>query len=203
MYSQNNEETYILDYLKTADHGKPLTGRCLDIGAYDGKTFSNSRALLDLGWKLVAIEPDPYAFINLISNLAGFHSHVILINAVLATNRAIVPFHSSGGDAISSTSDAHRVKWENNYKCKFHTHFVPTITIDDVLDKFPSPYEFVNVDTEGTNLTILQSLPLARMGCRILCVEHDRQIELVRAYAASQGLTKELTRNGENIIMAR
>ena len=42
MYSQNQEEQIILDYFNDVK-----VGHVLDIGANDGKTFSNSLALIE------------------------------------------------------------------------------------------------------------------------------------------------------------
>ncbi len=59
MYSQNNEEKFILE------HFKNRKGKFLDIGAYDGKTFSNTFALVELGWSGLEIEASPINFVNL------------------------------------------------------------------------------------------------------------------------------------------
>ena len=61
MYSQNDEEKIILDLLKD----QPV-GRLLDIGAFDGKTFSNSLALFEKGWSGVVVEPNPESLVALI-----------------------------------------------------------------------------------------------------------------------------------------
>ena len=54
LYSQNNEQTYILEaFAEKSD------GRFLDIGAYDAKLLSNTRALYERGWSGVMVEPSP------------------------------------------------------------------------------------------------------------------------------------------------
>lgn len=53
MYSQNQEEKYILN------HFKDKQGTFLDLGAYNGKELSNSRALVELGWAGCCVEPHP------------------------------------------------------------------------------------------------------------------------------------------------
>lgn len=58
-YSQNNEQKIILDYFGD------FRGAVLDIGANDGVTLSNSRALVALGWRAVLVEPSPAAFVQL------------------------------------------------------------------------------------------------------------------------------------------
>src|SRR5262249_30227089 len=55
MYSQNDEESIITGYFG----GR--AGNLLDIGAYDGVSFSNSRRLIELGWSGALVEPLPHA----------------------------------------------------------------------------------------------------------------------------------------------
>ena len=64
-YSQNNEEEVILNYFD----GK--IGTFLDVGANDGVTLSNTRALAERGWRGVLIEPSPKAFALLKENYKG------------------------------------------------------------------------------------------------------------------------------------
>jgi len=73
MYSQNKEEQIILDYFDKLSKGatpprwiidgtKPTF---LDLGSNDGQTFSNTRALVERGWRGVCVEPSPTAFAKL------------------------------------------------------------------------------------------------------------------------------------------
>src|ERR1700743_573350 len=54
-YSQNNEESIILEYFKGNK------GFFLDLGANDGKTLSNSLALVERGWQGGGVEASPLA----------------------------------------------------------------------------------------------------------------------------------------------
>jgi hypothetical protein len=53
-YTQQLEQDVILNYFESKEHGI-----LLDIGANDGETFSNSRALILNGWTGALVEPDP------------------------------------------------------------------------------------------------------------------------------------------------
>ena len=104
MYSQNDEEQIILDYFKT-NSGK----RLLDIGAYDGKSLSNSLALIEMGWTGVLIEASPTNFTKIIRE----YPHLDKIDAVCAaigTSSKLVKFHDSG-EMVSTTDPAHLEKW--------------------------------------------------------------------------------------------
>ena len=54
MYSQNQEEKYILDYFASQSNGA-----FLEIGAFDPIRFSNTRALFEKGWHGTMVEPSP------------------------------------------------------------------------------------------------------------------------------------------------
>lgn len=55
-YSQNGEQAHILHYLKTIGIER---GHLVDLGAGDGYTMSNTRALLDMGWTGDLYDGDP------------------------------------------------------------------------------------------------------------------------------------------------
>jgi hypothetical protein len=71
-YSQNNEQEIILKYFGD------FKGHFLDIGAYNGVDLSNTRALLELGWTGVLVEPNPYNLVPLIDNCREFGSRAII-----------------------------------------------------------------------------------------------------------------------------
>src|SRR6188768_2156012 len=106
MYSQSNEEQFRLDHF----NGK-TDGCFMDVGAYQGTTFSNTRALAELGWSGVCIEPSPPAFWGLMQNYKG-NTVVKLVNAAISYKETgLIEFADSGGDAVSTTSAAHEKLW--------------------------------------------------------------------------------------------
>ena len=67
MYSQNNEEQVILNYFSNQNQGI-----FLDIGANDGITLSNVRALAEKGWKGALIEPSKISYNKAKENYKNF-----------------------------------------------------------------------------------------------------------------------------------
>lgn len=189
-WSQNNEEEVILEYFKEK------TGRFLDVGAYNAQTFSNTFALVERGWSGVSIEPSPTVFNAAVKNCEAYPS-VDLVNAALAVERGLIQFYDSNGDAVSSTSIEHTQKW---HMVNFKKFYVNTVTIEDILTKFGEHFDMVSLDVEGTNLELLRTLPLERMGTRLIVIEHDNKWNEMLEYC--QGF-HEIHRNGENIILAK
>ena len=124
-YSQNNEETVILKLLEKAGYGQ---GRFLDIGAYDGKTFSNTLKLAELGWSGVCVEPSPSAFTGLLKTYQT-NPKIILVQAAISVDGDWLDFYDSGGDAISSSNLNHIALWTCNHGAKFTRFTLKTVSI--------------------------------------------------------------------------
>ena len=134
------------------------TGRFLEIGAYDGKVFSNTFRLAQLGWRGVCVEPSPTVFPSLIKNYAG-NDKIILVNAaVTPAVPKLVEWYDSSGDAISTTSPAHKDKWEKGQKVKYSTFWVYGTPINALFKQFGYDFDFINIDVEGTNAEMFLSL---------------------------------------------
>lgn len=190
-YSQNNEQDIILEYFLNRQ------GKFLDIGAYDGVTFSNTKALSELGWGGVLIEPSPTNFVGLMRNVSGENN--ILVNAAIALQGGIVEFYDSNGDAISTTEKSHMKKWSEY--TSFKKIYVNTVTIEDVINNFGNAFEFINIDVEGTSVNIFNSIA-NKFQFSMVCVEHDNKISECEQIAQRIGMKKVLL-NAENIIFTR
>ena len=49
-----------LSFLYEQIFGRKIDGTLLEVGAYDGESFSNSTGLIKSGWRAHLIEPMPY-----------------------------------------------------------------------------------------------------------------------------------------------
>lgn len=162
-YSQRDEEHHILDYFGTSK------GRYLDIGAFDGTTFSNVRALADRGWEGVCVEPGAYAFAALADNPPPGAK---LVHALVGPKTGLASFMLSK-DAVSSTSRAHARKWKE--AVNFTQITTVSVSPPDLLRDFPGPYRLLNLDTEGTSMWLFREFaPLVdELGVEMIVVEHD------------------------------
>jgi len=81
-------------------------GFLVDVGANDGITFSNSRALLERKWKGMLVDPNPTAFRLLVDNSEGFEG-VTVHNVACLDCDCIVELNvpsSDGNDPIGTSS---------------------------------------------------------------------------------------------------
>lgn len=183
-YSQGDEESVILEL--------EGDGNYLDVGSYDGKTFSNIRALADRGWRGVCIEPAAHAFAAMLDDPPPGAK---LVHAVIGPRTGLVSFLETK-DAVSTTSKAHARKW------KQYATFVPAYTvslrIQDLLADLPGPYRFISIDTEGTSMWLFRELAplLDELETEMICVEHDGAAVHLPGW-------KRVYSSAENVILRR
>jgi FkbM family methyltransferase len=223
-YSQFAEQDAIL---AAVGGGEPLN--FLDIGCWDPITFSNTRALFELGWSGVMIEPSPGPFVELLRTCTvcttgcderehepygerkqrqckvcggvryGFQTRVKLLLAAVGVNPGMVSM-SATDDALSTSDKKSRVTWDKDGG--FYGDFlVPVITLEQIANQFGG-FQFVNLDVEGQSTDLL--LEMLRLGwqTKCICVETDgRDQEII---SAATPLHYHVTYgNGTNLVLVR
>lgn len=192
-YSQYSEDLTIVPLFD-----KP--GRLLDIGAWDAVALSNSRALIEMGWSAVLIEPSPTPFMSLLKAY-GNDPNVVLIHAALGFDRHCAEFWVTD-DAVSTTEKEQYEKWKDHAKFigKFWT---PMITLADLFNQFGVPgFDFVNIDVEGKSVDVLAALMATQAMPKAICCEHDERIVEANGLVARHGY-KQILLNGTNVVFAR
>lgn len=161
-YSQWGEQAIILDFFK----GK-VDGTFVDLGAFDGRTGSNTRALAELGWAGVLVEASPFAFVELVKEMAPFPK-VQLVNATIMPFNGLTPFFETRSQ-VSTAETAHKVgEWLK------HCFQVAAVTPLTLLGVFGGYFDFVSVDVEGVDLDVIRVLGPLLAGTSLLCYETRR-----------------------------
>jgi FkbM family methyltransferase len=190
-YSQNGEQAIIIDALARALkqpglHPTGEIGRFLDLGAFDGLTGSNTRALSDQGWEGVLVEADPRAFVRLLGNHQGNPKMSCVLGAVVgeaetsglgrSNNRGffhanvpkatrVRPFYDAG-DQTSTVFSAHRLGL--SLKGQWWTG---TITPYELAQAFGHRFDFINIDIEGSDLDVIENLMPLVPYTKVVCFE--------------------------------
>lgn len=194
-YSQDREEEFI-----TAFFGGRVE-RFLDVGAHDGRTFSNTLRLVEQGWTGVCVEPAASVFASLLANHRD-RAGIQLVNAALAAKREIIPFWDSNGDCIGTTEIPNRDLWAKSSGVKFSKTWIQTLASDDFFAAFPGPYQFISIDVEGTSKDLLLSFPIAALGVELICVEHDGHKAEIEAHCRALGFDR-FEEVGCNLMVSR
>lgn len=209
MYSQNNEDEIISDYFKVNYPENEGIRTMIDIGANDGQTFSNSLLFVENGWKCTLIEPSPRAF-TLLEKLHSNKPNVTLHNLGFSMFNGTQTFYESGayrdGDDValySSLSEEEIKKWKHDVT--FVEVEADFVTWCDFRSQRHDKYNFISIDCEGFDLTLLRQMNLNNLECKCLCIEWN-SVESLRGdildYCKSFGFT-ELHKNPENLILTK
>jgi FkbM family methyltransferase len=165
-YSQHGQ-ALVIEQMITEDTPRVF----IDVGAHDGLTGSNSRRLLEQGWRGVLIEPVPAVFSRLERNCSGFEM-ATLVQAACSDHRgtARIRIGRDGACGQLSSLSSHPVIAENLTQESIE---VNTTTLPDVISEYRIPQDFgvLLVDTEGWDLTVLRTLEGTSVRPRIIVTE--------------------------------
>ena len=195
-YSQRGEQTYILEALDGVS-----AGRFLDVGACHPTCFSNTRALFELGWSGVMIEPSPGPLQSLLLEYAR-EPRIQIVAAAVSFETGLAEMHATE-DLTSTIDEAHWQRWKTI--CKFYAkYYVPTLTLADIFNRFGGDFAFVNIDAEGISGRLAMALLETECIPRCLCIEHDslannRGTGALDFLARQRGY-RQVHCNGENVI---
>jgi FkbM family methyltransferase len=150
-------------------------GYFVDIGAYDGLSISNTKILEDLGWSGICIEPHPNVFKSLIENRT-----CECINCAIWNEDTKIKFLSLSGytEMLSGILDSYDTRHYNRVISELNTHGGYSEIIEIDAKKFETIIEqteidFLSIDTEGSELQILEQINFDRYHINIVCIENN------------------------------
>ena len=196
MYSQNQEEQYILN------HFKDKQGTFLDLGAYDGKELSNTRALVELGWAGCCVEPHPTICEELEQNCLGFDK---VFCFEIAIGKANGIFQMNANPTYYSTLiDSEMERWKNT-DFEFKPIDVEVFDFKTFQSIQPyNTYDFISIDCEGLDYDVLSQIDLDKVKCSMVCVEtNGKETQKYIDYISTFKDFKVVHVNAENLIMSR
>lgn len=208
-FSQYGEEISILNYINLNNLNE---GKVLEIGAFDGIGFSNTRALLvdKPEWKATFVEPSSFCFTKLFETYKMEPSRFDLLNfAVVPEDQlnesSILEFHDAPMSAVSSSIQKLTMIYCRDFNSNGEVVnprkiYVAKIGMKEILEKF-GPFDFINIDVEGysAELALQDWFNPLKYGCKIICIEIDDKIFELDNKFISYGYEKILD-NRTNVI---
>ena len=194
IYTQNDEQMAILEAVKDVKNK-----RALDIGAYHFETFSNTRALWELGWHIVMVEPAPHLMSGLVRDL-GTDDRVDLVCAAMATEWGLATLYVTD-DMLSTTDKGWRDKradaavWLGKMRIR-------TVTFADISNWFEG-FEFVSIDTEGTSVDLCFDMLNRGWRPTCFCVENDQRMKELCSVVTGDYGYKLVLSTAENAVFAK
>ena len=203
MHSQRDEEKYILEAVKGVTNGT-----FLDIGAFDGKTFSNTLALVERGWSGVYVEAANTPFKALLDHVTkSGPERLHAVNAAIAPRgTGLVKFWQCD-DMVSTMVESHRKLWSGpGSGTPYAASFMPTISYGELVKSTVIPiheFDFVNLDVEGGNWAVFQEImEMNATVKKCICVEFDDKKDAILALACNAGFYLARATE-ENVILVR
>jgi FkbM family methyltransferase len=149
-------------------------GFFVEFGATDGVLLSNSWLLEKyFGWNGICAEPNPKLFARLQQNRSCHISPACLYRSSGERMRFVLA-DAFGGLEGTGEDDRHGEK-RNAYAAVGEVITVITTSLTDLLDQHGSPavIDYLSIDTEGSELAILEALDWNRYQFRCITVEHN------------------------------
>lgn len=166
--SQIFQDAFVLYVL-----GTKKAGFFCDFGATNGVFLSNSYALeTHFGWTGICAEPARTWHSDLKANRPNT---IIETDCVWSKTGEELQFVETKSKELSTLkafgdTDNHARRRRNGV-----TYTVRTISLNDMLKKHgaPAPFEFLSIDTEGSELDILTAFDIAHYLPKVIAVEHN------------------------------
>ena len=186
-YGQHLEDEYIKSLFPDG-----YIGICIEVGAYNGISLSNTYHFELIGWRCLCIEPIPSAYEECKKNRKESYNYCISDKNM--DNIDFTIYHlGTNLCAISSLIPDERLVDSHNHLITDITKInVNVITLNKLLDdiNFPLNIDFISIDTENTELDVLKGLDLNKYNVKILCIENNFNEPFIEEYLKNFGYRK-------------
>lgn len=148
-------------------------GFYVDVGAYHPFHYSNTFLLYKRGWKGINIDPNP-------SGIALFKLHRRRdknVNSGVALEREDKRYYIFNHQSCNTFSEEQKEAiLQRSFMKLIGTKSVPCVPLQDILDQHvpeKTPIDLLNVDVEGMNMQVLQTIDWSRAMPKVICIEDD------------------------------
>jgi FkbM family methyltransferase len=196
-YSQFGEDVILSSYFNNN-----YKGVCVEVGADDGISGSNTYHFEQTGWKCICIEPivESYNKCKLIRNN--------VINCCISdynkdnVDFSVVTLNTANTSAISSLKiDERLITSHEQYTPKVYIVKVNVRTLTSIFkdNNFPIDIDFISIDTENTELDVVKGINFDEYNIKFLVIENNFNEPYIEEYLKLQNF-KKFKRNAVNDI---
>jgi len=155
--------------------GQRTDGTFVEIGAFDGETFSNTSCLADLGWRGVYVEPVEGAHRKCVERHRRNPS-VSVLNCAIGPEDATIRFWDSAEFSTGSAEVVAAHAAQGHVAANAREIAVPQLRLDRVLAEqgIAPGFDLLVVDVEGMEEQVFRSFDVERWRPRCMIIElHD------------------------------
>ncbi len=202
-YSQSGQDKFLVEEVFKNKHN----GIFVDIGAHDGISFSNTyyfEKMLD--WKGICIEPHPDRYAELKKN-----RQAVCIQACVSDFNGTAQFLKVSGNpemlsGLHRAYDPRHLDRINFEIAAYGGHKemidVTVLPLSDILKNI-TDIDLLSIDTEGSELAILQSIQWNEINIKIIVVENNFNDSKIEDLLATQGYEFIKQLEGDQIYRKR
>jgi len=184
--------------------GFKTDGTFVEVGAFDGVSWSNSFGLAVAGWKGLMLEPQPDYFIQCTQNYENF-PNVKVINMCAGNYAGDIELYT--GFSLATTKKE-MVEIYNNTEwfkgvLKEENHITSKIdTLNSILDNnnIETGFDLLVVDVEGAELSVLEGLDIVKWKPKMAIIEMHEESELEELKKDNQAINDYFEGNGYSKI---
>ena len=176
--SQFGEEKFILSFFD-----KGYKGKFLDIGCFHPTRHNNTYKMYKSGWRGINIDLNPLTI-----DLFNFaRAKDININAAISDKEEIKTLYFVDELNTQNTLEANHLSFlKNHHNLKeeeISQQEIKTKRLDRILDDYNfNDIDFMNIDVEGHELHVLNSIDFVKYRVNFICIEmidHNDQAKLI------------------------
>jgi len=189
-YSQYGQDAFLEKIFK-----KKL-GTFLDIGAYDGITFSNTYFLeSSLNWKGICVEPNPIPF----SKLKEVRKSINVNCGIGTANKQLKFLALSGAGEMlsgftSTFNDEHYARiteMERHYEIKKQNIAIEAKPLSELLNDYNiKNVDYCSIDVEGGEMEVLKSIDFDAVNIRLISVENNLGTKDAKKFLRALGYSR-------------
>jgi FkbM family methyltransferase len=171
MYSQLGQDLWILESTNYKTYGY-----FIDIGAYDGIFHSNTYLLeKEYGWKGICVEPST-KYNDLCANRFCCKSNMALYEK---SNMQVDFYETVDNMELSGIPSLFKQDGHESSRLSHILYRKDTIALTDLCEQYKTPniIDYLSIDTEGSELTILKTHNFAKYRFNYITIEHNRNQE--------------------------
>lgn len=186
---------------KAIGHLLPKKGYYADIGAHDGRSFSNTFHLEKDGWRGLLVEPVLPTYFRLLqirSDSSNYFANVACVSFQNNSKNLLMSY----GDLMSfapeiSTVDAE--EWRNSAKQFLNRNetitdtWVPVKTLTAILTEAKSPnfIDFLSIDVEGAEFDVISGIDFTKYAFGLICLETYKP-DIIQEFMQTHGYTSKM-----------
>jgi FkbM family methyltransferase len=143
-----------------------INGYYIEIGAFNGVKQNSTIVLEQAGWDGVCVEPMPANIRKLKKN-----RKCRIIEGGIWIENTDVEFADVGIPGWTGISQTHQKQHKEKYKDGVVKSKIKCYTFDSL--NFPNQIDYLQIDTEGSELEILSSIDLTKYKIEYICIEDN------------------------------